>query len=62
MNTQSFITIFIIYVTLDVLKGVHLTNSWIINHLVEFAACMLVFYIFSSVWHFFTKKQPHKNG
>lgn len=57
MDKKSFITIFIIYVVLDSMKDVEISNMWILNQLIKLIVCFTVFYIFVFIWNFITKEK-----
>lgn len=60
MDEKSFLTILIIYVVLDSIKNVGLSNMWILNQLIKLIICFTVFYIFSFIWNFITKEKFKK--
>jgi len=57
MDKKSFITIFLIYATLDIMKDIEISNMWILNQLIKLIVCFTVFFIFTFIWSFFTKEK-----
>ncbi|SMQ80793.1 hypothetical protein SAMN05444673_3996 [Bacillus sp. OV166] len=57
MDKKSFITIFIIYVTLDVMKDVEISDIWILNKFIKLIVCFTVFFIFAYIWNLITKEK-----
>jgi len=55
MDKKYFITILVVYVTLDVVKGFEIPHFWIPNQLFKLVVCLVVFFLFALIWSGITK-------
>ena len=56
-DKKSFITVFLVLITLQFLKRVDILDNWILTELFKLVVCLVVLFIFAYIWNVIKKEK-----